>query len=204
MRKGERTKEQIIRQAAVLFNRKGYAGAAISDVMAATGLEKGGIYRHFDSKDQLALAAFEHALELVNGRYLAAIRSSRHAVDRLTSIVEAFSQLQREVPIPGGCPIMNTAIDSDDGHPRLRARAQQALADWHRMLTNVVQRGLARGEIRPGVEPATVATRMIAQMEGGLMMDRLLAGAGHLERTTQGLRRWIEEMAADRKSPAEA
>jgi TetR/AcrR family transcriptional regulator, transcriptional repressor for nem operon len=48
MRKGEQTRHAIIRKAAPIFNQKGYEGAALSDLMEATGLEKGGIYRHFD------------------------------------------------------------------------------------------------------------------------------------------------------------
>ncbi|HXM48600.1 MAG TPA: TetR family transcriptional regulator [Pyrinomonadaceae bacterium] len=44
MRKGEQTRQEIIRKAAPIFNQKGYDGAALSDLMRATGLEKGGIY----------------------------------------------------------------------------------------------------------------------------------------------------------------
>ncbi len=45
MRKGEQTRQEIIRKAAPIFNQKGYSGAALSDLMRATGLKKGGIYR---------------------------------------------------------------------------------------------------------------------------------------------------------------
>ena len=61
MRKGEQTRQEIIRKAAPIFNQRGYHGAALSDLMKATGLEKGGIYRHFDSKEQLAAEAFDYA-----------------------------------------------------------------------------------------------------------------------------------------------
>jgi len=61
MRKGEQTRQEIIRKAAPIFNQKGYDGAALSDLMRATGLEKGGIYRHFASKEELAAEAFDYA-----------------------------------------------------------------------------------------------------------------------------------------------
>ena len=66
MRKGERTRQEIIRKAAPVFNQKGYAGAALSDLMRATGLEKGGIYRHFSSKEALAAEAFDRLKQLVD------------------------------------------------------------------------------------------------------------------------------------------
>lgn len=195
MGKGEQTRAEIIRRAMVIFNEKGYAGAAISDVMRATGLEKGGIYRHFKSKDELALEAFEHAVQLANSRYLAAIRGSHHALDRLAAVVDAFGELQQEKPIPGGCPLMNTAIDSDDTHPALRERAAKALETWHSMLESVVERGIERGEVRADADPAGEATRLIALMEGGLMMARLDGSGRHWEKALSGLRAWISDLA---------
>ncbi|MGM0878706.1 MAG: TetR/AcrR family transcriptional regulator, partial [Bacillota bacterium] len=50
MNKGERTKKFIIEQSSSLFNTNGYKSTSISKIMEATGLKKGGIYRHFDSK----------------------------------------------------------------------------------------------------------------------------------------------------------
>jgi AcrR family transcriptional regulator len=192
MGKGEQTKAEIIRQAAVLFNQRGYAGAAISDVMEATGLEKGGIYRHFSSKDELALEAFDYAVRLVNGRYLEAIRSSRNALERLGAVVDMFTELEQDVPIGGGCPIMNTAVDSDDTHPALRERSRAALQSWHDMLTSVVARGIRRGELRPDAEPAAVATNLIALLEGGLMMSRLTGDRDHIDRCIEAIHAWIQ------------
>src|ERR1700738_1684582 len=70
VRKGEETRKEIIRKSAPIFNRKGYSGAALSDLMRATGLEKGGIYRHFESKEELAGDAFDHAWKVAHGRAL--------------------------------------------------------------------------------------------------------------------------------------
>jgi TetR/AcrR family transcriptional regulator, transcriptional repressor for nem operon len=64
MRKGEQTRREIVRKAAPIFNQKGYDGAALSALMRATGLERGGIYRHFESKQQLAGEAFDYAWKI--------------------------------------------------------------------------------------------------------------------------------------------
>jgi hypothetical protein len=47
----------IARKGAPLFNQKRCAGTPLADLMAATGLQKDGIYRHFSSKQELATAA---------------------------------------------------------------------------------------------------------------------------------------------------
>src|SRR5260370_17061400 len=64
VRKGEQTRQEIIRKAAPIFNQKGYDGAALSDLIPATGLKKGGIYPHFGSKQNLTLDVSDHASNL--------------------------------------------------------------------------------------------------------------------------------------------
>ena len=61
MTKGENTRREIVEKAAPLFNQKGFEGTSLSDLMRVTGLQKGGIYRHFSSKEELAGEAFDYA-----------------------------------------------------------------------------------------------------------------------------------------------
>src|SRR5258708_5294043 len=60
MTKGQQTRARIVAEAAPVFNQHGYAGSSLADLMKATGLEKGGIYRHFSSKEELAAEAFDY------------------------------------------------------------------------------------------------------------------------------------------------
>jgi TetR/AcrR family transcriptional repressor of nem operon len=55
--------QKILEEASQLFRSKGFAAASIGDVMKAAGLTHGGFYAHFDSKDALARASLEHAME---------------------------------------------------------------------------------------------------------------------------------------------
>jgi AcrR family transcriptional regulator len=69
--KGERTRARVLDEAARTFNSRGYAATPISALLAETGLEKGGLYHHFaGGKAQLELAAFGHAVALVEQRLL--------------------------------------------------------------------------------------------------------------------------------------
>src|SRR5499427_3846747 len=125
MRKGEHTRLEIIRKAAPIFNQRGYDGAALSDLMRATGLQKGGIYRHFDSKEQLAAEAFDYSWNLALDARFEGTQEIPNTVDRLKQILRNYRD-KRAGLVPGGCPLLNTAIDSDDGNLRLREKAQRA------------------------------------------------------------------------------
>jgi len=172
MRKGERTKQEIIRKAAPIFNEKGYDGAALSDLMRATGLEKGGIYRHFDSKEQLAAEAFDYAWKVALDTRFEGTQEISNTVDRLKRIVWNFRD-QRSGLVPGGCPLLNTAINSDDGNTKLRAKALAALRSWLKRLQSVIEEGKRRGEILRGVDSSELGTLIISTLEGSLMVSRL-------------------------------
>ncbi|HHP7232821.1 MAG TPA: TetR/AcrR family transcriptional regulator, partial [Xenococcaceae cyanobacterium] len=110
MSQAEQTKAKIIQEAASLFNQKGYAAVAISDIMQATGLKKGGIYNHFQSKEELALAAFDYAVNLVTQKIWKAVKQEQNAIARLKALVAVYLDFSDQPPLPGGCPIMNSAI----------------------------------------------------------------------------------------------
>lgn len=172
MRKGEHTRQEIIRKAAPLFNQKGYAGAALSDLMEATGLEKGGIYRHFGSKQQLAGEAFDYAWNLALNTRFEGTQAISNTVDRLKQIARNFWE-RRAGLVPGGCPLLNTAIDSDDGNLELREKARRALSSWLKRLRAVVEEGQRRGEIRADIDPTELAGLIVSTLEGSLMVSRL-------------------------------
>jgi TetR/AcrR family transcriptional regulator, transcriptional repressor for nem operon len=172
MGKGELTRQRIVALAAPIFNRKGYAGTALSDLMQATGLEKGGIYRHFQSKQALAEDAFDHAWKVAMDTRFEGTEQIPNAVDRLQQIVRNFRD-RRTGLVAGGCPLLNTAIDSDDGNPQLRAKARWALKSWLGRLQSIAEEGKSKGEIRSDVDAPQLATLIASTLEGSLMVSRL-------------------------------
>jgi TetR/AcrR family transcriptional repressor of nem operon len=172
MGKGNQTRSRIIERSAPLFNKQGYAGTALSDLMEATGLEKGGIYRHFGSKEELAAEAFDFAWAAAVRVRARGVEDAENAVDRLKLMVANFVELRAGL-VPGGCPLLNTAIEADDGNAVLRERARRALHDWQSRLTRIARQGLKSGEIRKDVKPEELAGLIIAQLEGALMISRL-------------------------------
>src|ERR1700735_5152258 len=127
--RGEVTRRRIVEQSAAVFNQHGYSGTSMSELMAATGLEKGGLYRHFASKQDLAAAAFDYAWETVSEPRWRGLENCTTAIEKLLLLVKNFVE-QPPRTLPGGCPVLNTAIDSDDGNEVLRGKARAALNQW--------------------------------------------------------------------------
>ncbi|HEX8696726.1 MAG TPA: TetR/AcrR family transcriptional regulator [Longimicrobium sp.] len=192
MRSGELTRENIIRQAASLFNRQGFAGSSMSDIMEATGLQKGGIYRHFESKEALALEAFDYAVDCMAKRFAAALEGKRDAVERLNAIVDVFAELPENPPVPGGCPVMNAGIENDDGNPVLRERARRAMDGLRDLIRRTAEGGVARGQLRADVDCDLLATVMISTLEGAVALSKLYGDPQHARRAAEHLRRYLD------------
>lgn len=192
MSKGTQTRERIVAQAAQLFSRQGYFGSSLSDIMRETGLEKGGIYNHFDSKEQLALEAFDYAVGLIQRRIKVALSDKRNAVDRLIALISVFQSLVDDPPVVGGCPVLNTAIEADDAEPVLRERAFNVMQEWRETIRHIVTKGIERGEIRPNTDGDTLATLCITSLEGAVMMSKLCNDNVHMYRVVAHLTQYLE------------
>ena len=122
----------------------------MSELMDATGLEKGGLYRHFESKQDLAAAAFDYAWETVSEPRRRGLQDCATSLEKLLLLVKNFVE-QPPRTLPGGCPLLNTAIDSDDGNPVLRGKARAALDQWRADIADIIRQGQQNRELRDDI-----------------------------------------------------
>ncbi len=195
--KGEKTRRRIVEKAAVVFNTKGYFGSSMGDLMREIGLEKGGIYNHFASKEELALEAFDYAAGTMQERFQAALEGKEGALERLFAIVDVLGGLAEDPPVEGGCPVLNTAVASDDAHMELKDRAREAMSGWLRLIGSIVKEGVRNGELRPGKNPRETASVVVATLEGAVMLSRLYDDPTYMKRSVDHLKEHLRSLACN-------
>src|SRR5271165_4047588 len=67
-------RQEILRAAARLFQQQGYDATSMNDVAAALKLSKGGLYHHFQSKDEILFHIMSHAMEITEERVINVVR----------------------------------------------------------------------------------------------------------------------------------
>ena len=184
----------ILQRAAQVFNRKGYFGTSIADIMEATGLEKGGIYNYFQSKDDLALQAFDYAVDQIREEFAHAIKGKIHAIDRLQAIIGVFRKMPDGYPFEGGCPVLNTTVEADYAHPALRQRSRQAMQEWHDFIHRIVERGIEREEICPESDPDAIASVLIAALEGAVVLANLYGNSAPMNHVVDHLNHYLSSL----------
>jgi TetR/AcrR family transcriptional regulator, transcriptional repressor for nem operon len=109
-----------------------------------------------------------------------------------------------EFSVTSGCPLLNTAIDSDDGNPRLREKARRALSSWLERLRSIIEEGQRRGEIRGEIDSAELATLIVSTLEGTLMVSRLQRKDDPRDWASRHLEEYLEtNVRAARQKPGE-
>lgn len=187
LKKAEKTRQLIISEAAVLFNQKGYAGTSMQDIMLATGLTKGGLYGNFKSKEEIAIAAFEFAVALINKEISKRTHVVEHTLDKLKVVVYYYKENLFTPAIAGGCPIMNTSVEADDNNPVLRQKVVEALDYWQGRIIYTIQKGKERNEVKTDIDATEFAALFISTLEGGIMLSRVYKDQLYFDRVSKHL-----------------
>ncbi|HEY9196241.1 MAG TPA: TetR/AcrR family transcriptional regulator [Mucilaginibacter sp.] len=179
--KAERTRQFIIERTSPVFNKKGYAGTSLSDLTEATGLTKGSIYGNFKNKEEVAAEVFEYNSGKVRKQIQERIQRAASYHDKLLVYAQVYHSFTRGDFIPGGCPILNTAVDADDTNPLLKDKAAKAVIRWKTGIENLIKGGIEAGELRPDINITETALSMIAMIEGGIMISKVTDSPANLD-----------------------
>src|SRR5579864_5772354 len=98
------SRQEILRTAARLFQQRGYDATSMNDVAAALKLSKGGLYHHFQSKDEILFEIMNHAMEMTQERVIAPVRSIADPLERLRALIRlhievVLSPRDREITV---------------------------------------------------------------------------------------------------------
>ncbi|NIT51332.1 MAG: TetR/AcrR family transcriptional regulator [candidate division Zixibacteria bacterium] len=193
MIKGQLTKEKIIEQAAVLFNRHGYAGASMSELMEVTGLKKGGIYNHFRSKEEILIKAFEHSVNIVRKKVQAAIQDKQTSREQLKGIIEFYRDYPMNPVVKGGCPILNSIVYADNTHTKFRESVRKAVDELIRVLAAIIGSGIRQGEFKKEIDPHKAAVVIFTAIEGGVATSRNYEDNRYMEMMIDHLQAYVDK-----------
>jgi AcrR family transcriptional regulator len=80
-------RQEILRTAARLFQQQGYDATSMNDVAAALRLSKGGLYHHFQSKDEILFHIMSHAMDITEDRVINVVRRIEGVEERLRTLI---------------------------------------------------------------------------------------------------------------------
>jgi AcrR family transcriptional regulator len=192
MTKADRTRQLIIEQSAPIFNIKGIAGTAMSDIMEATKLAKGSLYVHFENKEELSYAAVDYNLNSLVEKVMSAVNKSKTAKGKLFGFLDVLSD-PLNPPVTGGCPMINFGMEADDTNQTIKKKVNNIVQGTLAALTSIIEQGITSGEFKPTWDSKEFALKMLALIEGGVMISRIAGNNNQVRTITKMIKKEIEE-----------
>jgi len=157
------SRQEILRTAARLFQQRGYDATSMNDVAAALKLSKGGLYHHFQSKDEILFEIMNHAMEITDERVLNPVRRIADPEERLRALIRLHIEV---VLSPRDREITVMLHENHPLPPSLRKRINSRKKDYIHFLENLmaeVQNKSFQTKSRPPHHPkAKVSPRAAA------------------------------------------
>lgn len=190
--KAERTKQFILETAVPLYNEKGISGVNIDDVLEATKLTKGCLYGHFENKEDLSEQVIDLSLKMVSDKIRTAVYSAKTIKGKVFAFLD-FYKNPIETYISGGCPIFNTAVEADDNYPFIKEKVAKVFRSGQQELTALLQEGINIGEFSSKLDPVVFAFKLVASVEGGIVMCRVMGTAKPMQGLVKSLKQELEQ-----------
>jgi AcrR family transcriptional regulator len=161
----ERTRERLLQAASREIYRSGFQSAGLDTILASTGVTKGALYYHFNSKEALGYAVIDEIIAPdVYGKWVRPLQNVKDPIDALIAAVLRIPV--RPEDVRGGCQLNNLAQEMSPLDVGFRERLAIIFDAWREAVASILREGQSRGSVRRDLEPADAAGLMIAMVEG--------------------------------------
>jgi TetR/AcrR family transcriptional regulator, transcriptional repressor for nem operon len=165
LRDAKRTRTRLLQAAFREVHRSGFQSASVDTILAATGVTKGALYHHFDSKEALGHAIVDEIIaKLVSDRWLRPLRSDGQPIDILIRIVRRIPA--RPADVRESCPLLNLAQEMSPLDEEFRKRLERLFLAWQEGVATLLRKGQSQGTVRRELNPDETASFLVAMVEG--------------------------------------
>lgn len=170
--RGAATRARIVNAAAELMYVKGVAATTLGEILVASAASKSQFRQHFADKDDLVRAVIAFRAQEVLGKQTRRLEkvASFRGLERWRDAL-----LQRNVLRRGawGCELGSLSSELSDGDDETRRRLVDAFQDWEQLLAAAFVRMRDNGVLRADIDPAAMATSVMAAVQGGYLLAQL-------------------------------
>src|SRR6266496_1489446 len=157
---GQFTRNRVFEAAAEVFHRKGYDNTSMSDVAAAAGLTKAGLYHHVSSKESLLFTVLDSGLDLTESSVVKPLEEISDPLERLKMMIDLHLRLvleERNLEVTGLLHECKTLSSAD------QTRISRRKKEYVRMTTRLISDVLKKYDVK-GVNPKVAAFALLGML----------------------------------------
>lgn len=165
--KGNATREKIITTSLQLFSVKGFYNTSVADILAATGLTKGGLYGHYKSKEEIWFAAYDRAVAVWKEIVFKGVRTVEDPLERLEKALD--NDLTRYLGgdvFQGGCFFLNTLVEVAGQSGVMQDHLFKGIMGFSTVIRTWLEEARDKEMLRPGLDLEAAAKFVVVALNG--------------------------------------
>jgi TetR/AcrR family transcriptional regulator, transcriptional repressor for nem operon len=193
MRVQHESKRKLLDAALHVIRTKGYEATTVDEVCDSAGLTKGSFFHHFDSKDQLAVAAAKHFAEMAEGVFSKApYRKLADPLERLLGYVDFRRVMLKRELAEFTCLLGTMVQETYETHPSIRKACDRHISEHAASLLADIAEAKRRYAPRAKWSPESLALFTQAAIQGAFVLAKAKHGPGVADECLAHLRRYLE------------
>lgn len=158
--------EKVIASAIDAFWTHGYDATSVTDLMGATGLAKGSLYKGFGDKKHLFMQALNSYLNAGHDGLLELDASSGSGRQVLEQFLSGVVGMSTGKGVRRGCLAVNSGVELGPHDSEVRNRLRRYYRQREKTIAAMVSRGIADGSLRNDLDPEAAARQIITLTDG--------------------------------------
>jgi len=190
-------KEKIVHESLKLFSLKGFLSTSIQDVLEAANTSKGGLYNHFESKEDLFFAVLTEASRIWREKNLAGLNEIEKPVQKIKKLLQNYRDryLKDSLNFPGGCIFVTLSVELDDQRPHLSRELNKGFAGFKAMIKRLLDQGKESGELRKEIDTEALTEMIFAGMLGASVIYGTEKSMTSLDQSINALIEYLDRLA---------
>ena len=186
-------RDKILAAAFSLIRARGYAATTVDDLCAAAGVTKGAFFHHFNSKEDLAVAAADHWSETTDA-FFAGASYHHHAdpLDRVLGYIDFRKAILKGTVPEFTCLVGTMVQEAYESHPAIRDAVDRSISRHAAKVEADIEEAMRRYRLDDGWTAASLALHTQAVLQGAFILAKAKGGAAIAADSIDHLRRYVE------------
>jgi len=166
-KKGGKTRQHIIDKSLMLFCVRGYFNTSINNILEETGLTKGGVYAHFNSKEEIWNAAYKEATAIWKKIIFTGLRSVKDPLERIIILIEHdMRDYIGANTLPCGCFFLNTLVEFSGQSKEMADFVWNGFEDVMRILESWIEEANNLKMLKPELDSKEISRFIVITLNG--------------------------------------
>ncbi|WP_044531213.1 TetR/AcrR family transcriptional regulator [Herbaspirillum sp. B65] len=174
--------DEVVDLAIGLFRQRGYGATSIADLVEATGLTRGSLYKAFKDKKSIYMAAFERYVARGHERIRAIARAEGSGRERVARLLAHYLEQSSGEPGRLGCLVVATGVEASVLEEEIAQLFEQALKRLEAVLAELIRVGMEDHSIAAQLNAPLAAKSLLCFLQGLRVVGKSDAHRPHLNK----------------------